>query len=100
MTARYTDAEKAAAKRIGYEAVLQGDPPSLAGWVDGFRDTVVATYNDNARYYRTRAARLRRMAEKAARQQEVYVALSVKGANDARLVARAVAREQRKAARS
>jgi len=67
MTARYTDAEKAAAKRIGYAPVLRGEAPDAA-WLVTFREYVVGGL--------------------------------VSDADDARTVARAVAREQRKAARS
>ena len=99
MTARYTDAEKAAAKRIGYAPVLRGEAPDAA-WLVMFRECVAGGLNYLARYHRVRAARIRREAEKQAARVDVLVARAVSDADDARLVARGVAREQRKAARS
>lgn len=99
MTAHYTDAEKAAARRIGYSPVLKGDAPSAA-WLADFKRIVVETFNDCAREYRASAARIRREAEKAAAAEERRQVRCVAFADDARTVARAVAREQRKAARS
>ena len=99
MTARYTAAEKAAAKRIGFSPILRGEVPG-DGWASDFRRIVVSGFREQSRHYRQRAARVIREAEKRARVLEERADRAGEAANDASLVARAVAREQRKAARS
>ena len=99
MTARYTDAEKAAAKRIGYAPVLNGDAPDAA-WLTDFKRIIIDACNADARYWRARAARIRRKADREAQKADAAAKNMARTADDARTVARAVAREQRKAARS
>lgn len=99
MTACYTDAEKAAASRIGFAPILRGAVPSPS-WVPDFRRIVASGFREQSRHYRQRAARVIREAEKRARVLEDRADRAGEAANDASLVARAVAREQRKAARS
>lgn len=99
MTARYTDAEKAAAKRIGYGPVLNGGAPD-SGWVADFRRLVVNGARSDARYYRRYAARIIADAARESQANIERAERSDRYSDDARTVANAVAREQRKAARS
>lgn len=99
MTARYTDAEKAAAKRIGYSPVLQGGAPD-PGWVADFRRIMVSGFRSDARYYRREAARVIADAARESKSNVEWAECCDRCADDARTVANAVAREQRKAARS
>lgn len=99
MTARYTDAEKAAAKRIGYAPVLVGEPPSKT-WLSDFRRLILGEMRSAARYYRNRSARTLVQAARKAAEFDRLCARMMADAADARTVANAVAREQRKAARS
>jgi len=87
MTARYSDAEKAAAKRIGYGHALRGAPYS-AEWLADFRGIYASLKHS--------AASIRRCAKRMLAQADRYDARVA----DAALVARAIAREQRRAARS
>lgn len=99
MTARYSDAEYAAARRIGYAPILRSQVLKAA-WVDDFRRIVAAGYIEQAKHYRSRAIRVLREAEKRSRDLNGRAEQHTRWAADARLVARAVAREQRRAARS
>ena len=100
MSARYSNAEKAAAKRIGYTATLTGDIPS-SEWLADFKRVVIAEcLNYSIRYFRKRVTAIRRDAERSIAKYERSIAKTQANANDARLVARAIAREQRRAARS
>ena len=88
MTARYSLAEKAAAKRIGFAPALKGDAGSPK-WLADFRRIVVVGSRSDARCWRAKAKEATKKAERCDRF-----------AVDAALVARAIAREQRRAARS
>ena len=99
MTARYTAAEKAAAKRIGYSPVLKGEAPSAA-WLADFKRLIVNGATSDARYYRSSAARVLRDAQKESDRLQRLAVRSIFYSHDARKVANAIAREQRKAARS
>ena len=88
MTARYSIAERAAAKRLKMTNAL-GSVPFSETWLADFRKVYVRGAREDAGFYRSKA---REAAKKAAQFDEV--------AELALIVARAVAREQRKAARS
>ena len=88
MTAKYSDAEKSAAKRIGYTVALRSTRISPE-WLDDFRRVCVDGWRAEARANRKEARALAAHAE----TYDAWVA-------DGRLVARAIAREQRRAARS
>ena len=92
MTAKYTDAEKAAAKRIQFSPTLRGTAPNLK-WLADFRRIFVAGFDADARSLRRSAVRVIRDAEREAARLTALAERADQNAADARTLARAVRRE-------
>lgn len=92
MTAKYTTAEKAAAKRIQFSPALRGAAPNLE-WLADFRRIFVAGFDADARSLRRSAVRILRDAERESARLTALAERADRNATDARTVARAVRRE-------